>query len=145
MAEAITIKFDEKKFEGLTRQMRTNLMKALKRNFTKAGLEFISHIQEKWYSGRHADDTGLNRITGALWKSFLPKTSGTVASGEITTQIISNVEYGKYHEKSYEPAGGGPRRNPPRTDVAGDFVDEKIGVEMFAEAIEEAFKEVEKK
>jgi len=97
--------------------LRKKIAKApsiFEKHFQQAGLEFITHIQERWYSGRRNDDTGLYIGTGRARASWFPKTTIT-NNNEVETTISTSATYLKDHEFG-KGKYKGKRAKPPIKD-----------------------------
>lgn len=93
----------------------------------RGGLFFIGMIQEKWYSGRRGDDTGLNVRTGRLRESWFPMVQAV--GNDTVLQVNTDVNYAKKHEKGIN--------TPKRTDIEKDW--ETEGKKMIRDEILEIF------
>ncbi len=139
---------------NLTRLSEKMTMK-LESAFNRAGLYFIGQIQERWYSGRKEDDTGLYVHTNGARDGWFPKTE-VGADGEITTTVTNNRPYAKDHEfgkGTLEGVKASPPKKekinvknilnipnlPQRTFVRQDF--NSIGKKIFITEAEKAIKE----
>lgn len=108
----VSVKFNNKPltafFQGKSELLNANIQKefVLEANF------FIGRIKKAWYSGRRADDMGLNRISGNLASRWdvLPIKEGGI-------KIISGMNYSEIHEKGLP----NKRNIPKRSDVRGDW------------------------
>lgn len=103
---------------------------SVRTNFILATDTFIERERKTWYSGRRADDTGLNKITGFLYRSWIP------AVKEVGLNIIAiarnGARYGLYHEEGTDIL---PKRTFVKEDMKG-----KIGKELYSGAVRKAMK-----
>lgn len=99
----------------------------VKRNFIFAGEDFIQYIRQRWYDGRNADDTGLNRRTSDLWRAWTPNVRQEGI--DIVATVSNNKNYGEKHEK-----GLGVKR---RTFVTDDIKSPE-GKKFFSDAVKDA-------
>lgn len=142
-------------FKRNLNRLSEKLTVKLESAFNKAGLYFIGQIQERWYSGRKEDDTGLYVHTNGARDGWFPKTEIS-ADGEITTTITNNRPYAKDHEFGKGTLKGvkasPPKKEkinaknnidipnlPQRTFVRKDF--DSIGKKIFVAEAEKAIKE----
>jgi hypothetical protein len=102
----------------------------VRKGFIFAADEFIARIRGKWYSGRRADDTGLNVRTGFLRRSWQPVIKEEALN--ILAVIRSGARYGLYHEEGTEKL---PKRTFIKEDMKG-----RLGTKLFTQAVKEALK-----
>lgn len=133
MAKAfeLTVKEKGKVIRNLIKRDE-RFIRDVRKNFVIAGDEFIQLIRSRWYSGRRADDTGLNRITHLLyntWRSELsPRTDF-----DIVVRMANGAKYAEVHE--LEEVGNAPKRSFVIEDLKSN-----IGKKIFVDAARKALK-----
>ncbi|MCH8325153.1 MAG: hypothetical protein IIB83_01100 [Bacteroidetes bacterium] len=100
--------------------------------------EFIEHIRAFWYSGRRADDTGLNKLSKALHNFWTSEpTQGTNFIG---VSMKPKVNYAIMHEQPGKKLGETENILKKRTDILGDLNNNLIGGAFFKKVIKNAMK-----
>lgn len=135
---SVELKFDQRKLVRIYFAKREKFLNLVQRNFRIACEQFLRIIISTFYSGRKAEDLGLYRQSGDLAKKWWKEV--TISQGDVIAKIGSGVDYGRYHEKDYEPKGG-QRKVPARTDVTGYFYSPEVGKKLFIDAIKKAMEQ----
>lgn len=127
------VKDKGKVFKNILKRDRVYL-RDVRMQLAQGGDEFIRIIQSRWYSGRKADDTGLNRVTSRLHNGWRANVMGR-GFADVHVSIINGTSYGEFHEL-------GTSRLKKRTfvgeDIKGD-VGKKIFVSKFRQALKKNF------
>ena len=100
--------------------------------------EFIQHIRSVWYSGRRADDTGLNQDTRELFKGW--RSEPIQGPNFLGVEITPTVNYAIMDEQPGKKLGETENILKKRTDVIGDLNNNLIGGAFFKKVIKNAMK-----
>ena len=130
----IELKFDQNKLIRLFREKNLRFFNSIEQAFKFASQEYIAYMVRRYYSGRQADDTGLNRKSGRLAGGWYEEVTPVLFQNVSARIYNAQAPYGLFHDLMHKVAPGN-RRMPIRTFIGRDLKSKTIGVQMFVNRI----------